>query len=1109
MKFIANFCDVDSLSGPLPIGRTAFAWTRHFSLILVLAFLSPDLLAKGDEGKKAEDPATTIAAGLKLRSLGPAFMGGRISDIEVHPQDSSTWYVAVGSGGVWKTTNAGTTWQPIFDHQNVYSIGDVAIDPTNPETVWVGTGENVSGRHVAWGDGVYKSLDGGKTWVHKGLNNSEHIGKILIDPRDGQTVYVASEGPLWSSGGDRGLYKSTDGGETWQHSLEINGDTGVTDIEFNPADPDVLYAAAYQRRRHTWSLLASGPEAGIYKSTDAGQTWRRLKKGLPSGDVGKIGLAVTAADPSRVYATIEAQPKERGFYRSGDAGESWTKRNSYISGGTGPHYYQELTASSTNPDLVYQMDVFMRITSDGGDHFRILGDGRQKHSDNHAFWIDPHNGKHLLAGTDAGLYETFDQGTTWRHFPNMPISQFYKVALDNALPYFNILGGAQDLGTIFGPSRTTHTDGIRNKDWYVPLGADGYGVDFDPTDNQTLYMMYQNGNLYRYNKTIEELLDIKPQPQPGEVPERFNWDAPLLISPHNPNRLYFGSQRLWRSENRGDSWQAVSKDLTGNHNRYELEMRGRVWSVDTLYDNGAMSQYSTLTCVAESPVKEGLLYTGSDDGIIQTTEDGVTWRKTSALPGVPELSFINDLEADLFQERTVYAIADAHKLGDFSPYLFKSSNGGKSWESMAGDLPKNTIVWSIEQDHVQENLFFIGTEFGLFFTINAGKNWVPLKNGVPTIAFRDVELHRRDNDLVGATFGRGFYILDDITPLRHLANGSADEGVFPVRDALWHVPYSPGQATGQPTMGSDSFRADNPEFGAMITYYLKEVPQPAKAKRAEAEKKLDETMEDVPFPGWETLHAEALESGPKVLILITDKGGEPVRWLEGKAKKGLHRISWDLRLPNADPISLTTPDFVPPWAGPSVGPLAAPGEYRAELRLISKDGMKTLGEPQRFQIKPVPDADQTLPYESVARFQQETRELLRKIGIASQELGQANDLLKRMRAAFVMAPRAKASLLAEMDAFEAKLARIGLLLSGDRIRRRFDEPRSPALWDRIGQVVYGHWNTIQEPTQTHRRNLEIAQKDYETMRDELSRILEEDLVHLKKALDEAGAPSLR
>ena len=1109
MKSIDHFCNLRPFFGQLPVRPATVFWSRLFPVFLLLALFPTALFAKDDAASKADDPVAAVASGLKLRSIGPAFMGGRISDIEVHPQNPSTWYVAAGSGGVWKTTNAGTTWQPIFDGQPVYSIGDVAIDPSNPETIWVGTGENVSGRHVGWGDGVYKSLDGGKTWTHMGLKNSQHIGKILIDPRDGQTVYVASEGPLWSSGGDRGLYKSTDGGETWQHSLEINNDTGITDIEFNPANPDVLYAAAYQRRRHTWSLLAGGPEAGIYKSADAGQTWRRLKNGLPSGDMGKIGLAVTAADPSRVYATIEALPKERGFYRSGDSGESWTKRNGYISGGTGPHYYQELTASSTNPDLVYQMDVFMRITSDGGDHFRILGDGRQKHSDNHAFWIDPNNGQHLLAGTDAGLYESFDQGTTWRHFPNLPISQFYKVALDHTLPYFNILGGAQDLGTIFGPSRTSHTDGIRNKDWYVPLGADGYGVDFDPSDDQTLYMMYQNGNLYRYNKTIEELLDIKPQPQPGDAPERFNWDAPLLISPHNSNRLYFGSQRLWRSDNRGDSWEAVSKDLTGNHNRYELKMRGRVWSVDALYDNGAMSQYSTLTCVAESPMKEGLLYTGSDDGVIQTTEDGVNWQKASPLPGVPELAFINDVEADLFQENTIYAIADAHKKGDFSPYLFKSTNRGKNWNSMAGDLPKNTIVWSIEQDHVQESLFFIGTEFGLYVTVNAGKNWVPLKNGVPAIAFRDVELHRRDNDLVGASFGRGFYILDDITPLRLLAKGPAGEGVFPVRDAWWHVPYSPGQATGQPTMGSDSYRADNPEFGAMITYFLEEVPQTAKEKRTEAEKELDQTKSDVPFPGYETLHAETLESGPKVFILITGKSGEPVRWLEGKAQKGLHRVSWDLRLPNADPIDLTTPDFVPPWAGPSVGPLAAPGEYRAELRLVSKDGMKTLGKPQSFKIKPVPNADQTVAYESVAKFQQETRELLRKIGIASQELGEARDLLKHMRAAFVMAPRAKAPLLEEMDAFEAKLDQVGNMLGGDRIRQRLDEPRTPSLWDRIGQVVYGHWSTIQEPTQTHRQNLEIAQKDYQTMREELSQILDVDLVHLKKALDEAGAPSLR
>ncbi|MGB5316613.1 MAG: glycosyl hydrolase, partial [Robiginitalea sp.] len=608
----------------------------------------------------------TVAAALEFREIGPAVMGGRIADIVVNPDNNNIWYVAVGSGGVWKTTNRGTTWEPVFDAQASYSIGSVALSPQNPEVVWVGTGENVSGRHVGWGDGVYRSTDGGRTWENKGLQQSEHIGRILIDPRNSDVIFVAAEGPLWNSGGERGLYRSQDGGATWELVLEIDADTGVTDVEFDPSNPDILYAAAYQRRRHVWSLLAGGPNSGIYKSTDNGTTWRQVHSGLPEGDMGKIGLAVTPADPDLVYATIEAAEGEKGFYRSTNKGESWERRNGYTSGGTGPHYYQEIEVSPTDPNLIYQMDVFLHVTRDGGKSFDYLGTGREKHSDNHALWIDPAEGMHLLAGTDAGLYESYDEGTTWRHFPNLPVSQFYKLGLDNAEPFYNIVGGAQDLGTLIGPSRTLNIEGVRNQDWYVPLGADGYESVFDPEDPNTVYMEIQQGLLHRLDRRTEEVLNIQPQPGPSDPPERWNWDSPVLVSPHNSNRLYFGSQRLWRSEDRGDSWTAISADLTTNTNRYELEMGDRVWSIDALYDTGAMSKYATLTAISESPRIEGLLYTGSDDGMLHRSEDGgQTWRKMASLPKMPARAFITDVEASPHDDSTVFVAVDMHKQGDF------------------------------------------------------------------------------------------------------------------------------------------------------------------------------------------------------------------------------------------------------------------------------------------------------------------------------------------------------------------------------------------------------------------------------------------------------------
>jgi photosystem II stability/assembly factor-like uncharacterized protein len=1087
------------------------SFTRRIASTLVLGVLPVLTLGAGALGAQSLDADRIAAAvrGLGLRAVGPAVAGGRIADIAVHPGDASTWYVAVGSGGVWKTVNAGTTWTPVFDDQASYSIGTVALDPGSPETVWVGTGENVSGRHVAWGDGVYRSLDGGRTWRRMGLERSEHIGRILIDPRDGDRVFVAAEGPLWSSGGDRGVYRSTDGGETWTHVLAIDDDTGVTDLEFHPTDPDVLYAAAYQRRRHVWSFLAGGPSSGIYKSTDGGESWRRIETGLPRGDMGKIGLAVTPADPERVYATIEAAAGERGFYRSLDRGESWERRNGYVSGGTGPHYYQEIEASPTDPDLVYQMDVFVQVSRDGGATFDNLGNGREKHSDDHALWIDPADGRHLLVGSDAGLYETFDEGLTWRHFPNMPISQFYKVALSEREPYYEILGGAQDLGTLHGPARTTTVEGVRNQDWYVPLGADGYGVAFDPRDPDVFYAMTQNGNLIRTDRRSEEGIGIQPQPAPGDPPERWNWDAPILISPHDADRLYFGSQRVWRSDDRGDSWRPVSGDLTLNQNRYELEVMGRVWSVDALYDNGAMSRYSTLTAITESPLAEGVLYTGSDDGLVQASEDGgATWRRAATPPGLPARSFVNDVEASLHDADAVFVVADNHKAGDFTPYLYESRDRGRSWRSIRGDLPDGTIVWAIEQDHVEPDLLFAGTEFGLYFSPDRGAHWIELGAGVPTISFRDVKLQRRDDDVVGATFGRGFYVLDDYGPLREMASGALAAGatLFGVRDAWWYVPSVPGQAAGLPTRGSTDWRAPNPPHGPVFTYHLAEVPTTARAARQAVERGLRASGEDVPFPGFDRLRDEALERAPGVHLLVRDAEGRPVRRIEGPAREGLHRVAWDMRGPPPDPVSLGQPGFRPPWVTDPRGALVAPGRYQVELLLVTSEGATPLDEPRTFELEPLPTTPPGTDLVAVAAFQQEVSELMRQVNGASQELGRVGERLRHMRAALIETPRADLGLHRDMDALERRVAELQVRLTGDPARRRLNEFTEPGLRSRLGTVMYGHFDTRQTPTATQRRDVEIARTEFEGWRLDLAGLIDGELARLEAALEAAGAP---
>jgi photosystem II stability/assembly factor-like uncharacterized protein len=1067
-------------------------------------------LAAATIGAQTPPPPDVAAAAsaLTFRSIGPALMGGRIADVEVHPKDRSTWYVAVGSGGVWKTTNAGTTFTPLFDAQRSYSIGEITLDPANPETVWVGTGENVSGRHVGWGDGVYRSRNAGASWERVGLEQSQHIGRILVDPRNSDVVLVASEGPLWSAGGERGVYRTVDGGATWKPVLQIDEHTGVTDLEFDPSNPDVVYAAAYQRRRHVWGFLAGGPGSGIYKSTDNGQTWRKITNGLAKGDMGKIGLAVTPADPSVVYATIEAGEDERGFYRSRDRGESWTRRSSYTSGGTGPHYYQEIEASPTNADLVYQMDVFVQVTRDGGATFSRLETAHDKHSDNHALWIDRTDGRHMLVGTDGGLYESFDEGTHWRHFPNLPIAQFYKIALNNREPFYDILGGAQDLGTLHGPARTMNRDGIRNQDWYVPMGADGYGVAFDPRDPDFMYLMWQEGNVYRKHRGNEEAVSIKPQAAAGDPPARWNWDSPILVSPHNADRIYFGSERLWRSDDRGDSWTPISGDLTLGHNRYQQKFLGITWSIDALHDTAAMSKYATTTAIAESPLRANFLVVGTDDGLVQVSQDGgQRWTRAAALPGLPPLSFVNDVEASLSDARTIYAVADAHKIGDFTPYVYVSGDAGQTWRSIAGDLPKGTIAWAIQQDHVQPELLFLATEFGIYWTPNGGRNWHKLAGGVPTISFRDLKIQRRDSDLVGASFGRGFYVLDDYAPLRALAAGAAAQEtvLFPVRDAWSYIPYQVAQAPGRPELGTDDFTAANPPFGALLTYYLKAAPHTAKEARQAEEKTLREKKLDVPFPGVDRLFAESLESGPKAIVAISDASGRPVRWIEGPVKAGLHRVSWDLRGPSPEPVELDPPGFMPPWAEASKGPLVAPGRYTATLMIVSGGTMRTAGTAQTFAVKAVANVAPGTDLTTVAAFQQQVAELRRRTAGVGEELNRLRDRLRRMRAALVAAPKAETTLFARFDAADKTLAELRRRLEGHPVRQRLNEPDVASIGGRVGSAMAG-FDTRQPPTATQRRDVEIATTELAALSRDLEAFIGGEVTKLAAALEAAGAP---
>ncbi|MEJ2400536.1 MAG: hypothetical protein P8Y52_03990 [Xanthomonadales bacterium] len=1047
-------------------------------------------------------------SGLEWRGIGPALMSGRIADIAVDPERRSTWYVAVGSGGVWKTENRGTTWTSVFDGQGSYSIGCVTLDPNDNDVIWVGTGENVSGRHVGYGDGVYKSLDGGATWKNMGLEASEHIGMIRVDPRDSDVVYVAAQGPLWSGGGERGLYKTTDGGESWQRILGGGDYTGVNEVHLDPRDPDVIYAVRHQRFRNVAALINGGPESGIFKSTDGGATWVELTNGLPEEDMGKIGLAISPVDPDVVYATIELGARTGGFWRSTDAGGSWEKRNEYLSGGTGPHYYQELFASPHHLDRVYQMDAMLHITHDGGKTFEQQPMGH-RHSDHHAMAFDPDDPDYVMYGTDGGLYESFDDGETFRFVANLPVTQFYKIAVDYDEPFYNVYGGTQDNSTQGGPSRTMNVNGIRNSDWFITLFADGHQPAVDPTNPDIVYSEWQEGNLVRYDRKTGEQVYIKPQPAADEEADRFNWDSPILISPHDPKRLYFASQRVWRSDDRGDSWTAISGDLSHDRDRLTLPMMGRVWSIDASWDLMAMSEYGTITSLSESPLVEGLLYAGTDDGRIHVSEDGgENWRAIERLPGITDDYFVNDIKADLFDADTVYAVVDDHKSGDFSPYVYKSTNRGGTWVSIAGDLPERHVVWRLVQDHVNPKLLFAGTEFGVFFSVDGGKKWVELSGGAPTISFRDLAIQKRENDLVAGSFGRGIWILDDYTPLRGIdAEDLKQPGIlFPVRDAPWYVPAQPLGAwreNGKAFQGDAFFVAPNPPFGAVFTYYLGDDLQTTEAQRQAAEKKRAAAGEDTPYPGWDALREEELEEPPAVVLTVRAADGSVIRRIEGPVTRGFHRVAWNLRYPRPNPW---TPEEDEPDYIDYPGPLAAPGRYTVSLARRIDGRLVEFGQEQAFDVVSI--VERGLPGaspEEVAAFNVRLDDLRRQVMGAGAGIRTA---LTEVEAIKSTLPRSGAptELHEAAHRIERELKTLQEALSGNERRSLYGDVGPLSVDARLQVALTGTFRSTYGPTPTHRRSLEIAETAFAGIEERLERVLRTDLPALRAQLDAQGVP---
>ncbi len=1085
------------------------------AIVFSLAMFAASAQEQRPEGRREEKPdpmSTATFNGLRFRSIGPAVTGGRVVDFAVDPHDRAKYFAAVASGGVWKTINGGTTWTPVFDNYGSFSIGDLALDPKDSNVLWVGTGENNSQRSVAYGDGVYKSEDGGKSFRKVGLEKSEHIGRIIIDPRDSKVVYVAAQGPLWGPGGDRGLFKTTDGGKTWKNILNISENTGVTEVVFDPSNPDTLYAASWQRRRHYFTLINGGPESALYKSTDAGATWTKLRGGLPAGDVGRIGVDVSPVDPNVVYATVEAAENGSGIFRSRDKGATWEKMNPQIAQAM---YYAQIICDPKDVDRIYVPNVVFQVSDDGGRTLRPLGE-KNKHVDNHAIWVDPKNTDYYLVGCDGGVYESFDRGQNWHFKSNMPISQFYDVAVDTAGPFYNVCGGTQDNNSWCGPAATRSASGITNADWFVTNGGDGFHTRVDPVDPNIIYATLQYGVLVRFDKRTGERIGIQPKEGKGEPALRWNWDSPIIISPHNNKRIYFAANKLFRSDDRGDSWRAISGDLTRQLNRDALPVMGRIWGPDAVAKHQSTAQYGNIAGISESPKKEGLIYIGTDDGLIQTTEDGgKTWTKTEKIAGVPENAYVARVLASQHDVNTAYALFNNHQNSDYAPYLVKTTDAGKTWNLINGNLPKNHPLWAIAEDHANPNLLFIGTEFGVFFTLDGGAKWIQLKGGLPTIAVRDLAIQKTENDLVAGTFGRGIYVLNNYAPLRDAKAEvlAQDAHLFPVKDALMYVQTTPYGGRGKASQGESFYNAENPAFGATFTLFMKESLKSKKTLRKEAERKLrekDPEGKGFQYPSQAELTAEEEEEAPVVMFTVKDAAGNVVRRINGAPMQGIQRVTWDLRYP----ASLLAPPRPPGSEGleelfgpPPSGQLVMPGKYTVSASKRIGGVWTPLGAPQSFNV--VTEGTMTLAAaerKELFEFQQKAARLQRAVSGANGVLNETRAKLAAAKRALQETPGASEKVMEEVASLEKRLNDLGKSLSGDRTLIARQENPPPSITSRVGTVAAAIRMANAKPTQTQISEYNIAAQEFDVVLKQLKQLVEVEVAKLEKSMESAGAP---
>lgn len=1071
-------------------------------LVMLIGFSPVEAKKKKEkEDEKKSELKSSLFSGLKWRSIGPAFVSGRISDFAVDPDNFSTYYVAVASGHIWKTTNNGITFKPVFDNYGVYSIGSLAMDPNNSNVVWAGTGENNHQRALGYGNGIYKTEDGGKSWKNKGLKESRHIGEILVDPRNSDIVYVAAEGSAWGPNEERGVYKTTDGGETWEKVLFISENTGVANLCFEPGNPDVIYAGAEQRRRRQFGKIGGGPESAFYKSTDAGKTWNKMEKGIPGVDKGGMEIVVSATDPNIVYVMFEAT-KSGGTYRSTDRGASFNKVNSYSSSG---QYYSELVVDPVNPDKLYSLDTYTKVSTDGGKNWKNVGLSK-RHVDDHAMWIDPENTKHFMIGGDGGVYETWDNGKTWLHKTTLPVTQYYRVNVDNTEPFYWVYGGTQDNASMGGPSQNTKS-GVASDDWVVTLGGDGFWQAIEPDNPDIVYSAYQYGNIYRFDKKSGERIKVKPTPRKGEDTYRWNWDTPFFLSPHSGTTLYIAANKVFKSTDRGNTWEVISEDITRDEDRNQFKIMDKYWPSSAVAKDVSTSQWGTAVALAESPIKAGLIYVGTDDGLIQITEnDGETWTKISDFPGVPAYTYVSDILPSRFDENVVYATFNNIKSDDLKPYVLKSSDKGKTWVSISSDLPEAEVVHTIAQDPVKENLLFVGTEFSFYFSVDGGNHWVKLASGLPHIAVRDIAIQEREKDLVIATFGRGFYIVDDYSPLRDVTEEvikDSDAIIFPVKDARMFI----RTGNGRYGTGAQYFLAKNPDFGAVFTYYLKDVPKSLKSKRLKEEKKLFKEGRPIPQPTKEQLDAEKAETGPYLIFTIKNSDGEVIRNIHKSASKGINRVNWDFRYGSVRPIRLKNDKFDPMSTG-STNLRALPGKYSVSMAIYHNGEIKELAGPVEFKAEPLNNT--TLPDPNPvasAEFYKNVAELYRVMSATMRYHDELATKTAYVQQALQNVVDAPIEMKNEMYDLSKQLEDIEFKFEGTPAKASWEEvpPEAMPLSNRLNAIVWVSWSSTSAPTASQKSNYEILMDELPPIMDELNAI-NGKLAAAEQELDKMKAP---